>query len=419
MSCLQIYQTLLASFSDAAISSPQYNISDSSVGTSSFGDPNEVPSTLFNSAEMEEKLKLSRPSFVNTSNLLGKAIPNMNHTSVSALGLEQLQLSNGMRINICSRGAEPCVASLRVILPGGQVSEPQEHPGAHWLGCKALLEGGGLGNHSKEAVEMFCVDHMLAVDVQSIDDALEIDVGTTHSRDNEVGPSDLPSAAHKAHGHSESTEQISGLEAAFQVVHALLSPGLLRWDHVDFDIAKSMLKGDIAHASKDLDTLCRDAIIAQLSRNDSRFLMPSAKQLDALTLSMVKNAIQCQLVPSDAEVTVCGDAPVETMKELVLKYLGTLPSANRTGLSNETSPLRGRRVHSPWVQVRPYSRLDVNQDNLITKASSPSTSDIASESTSPNHNTLISIGERGIGAKIRIELPDPEPRAIGFVAGEE
>lgn len=416
IACLQIRDHLVASFSDAAIEWWRHSSScdgGSIAESSSLGDSNVVPSTLFPSAEMEAKMEVLQPRFISANaSKTDKAFSMVNHSISSTLGFEQLRLNNGMRVNLCSRSVEPCIASLQVLLPGGQISEAREHPGAHLLGCKTLLESGGFGNFSKEAVEMFCVDHMLAVDVQSIDDVLVIDVGTSHSRDDDKKLLDIDSPVHKASVSSGSTEQISGLEASFQVLHALLSPGLLRWESNDFDIARNSIKGDIMHASKDLDTLCRDAIIAQLSHNDSRFVMPSVGQVEALTLSIVKKAIQSQMVPSDAEVTVCGDAPVEKMKALVLKYLGTLPRTRGGDL------LHRGPIDSPWVRDESIGEVNLTDDNLTEKTPSPSsTSNPVTSTNFPSHKLIIASGERGVGTKIRIELPDPEPRAIGFVSG--
>lgn len=373
----------------------------------------DVPTSLFTYEEMEAKYKASKPHFVNTSMTM---LSQINRTFASELGFEQLQLSNGMRVNICSRNTEPCVASVQVLFPGGQLKEPKKYPGLHLLGCKTLLEGGGFGNFSKEAVEMFCVDHMLAVDVQMIDDALVVDAGTSHSRDT-----DLPSPGHACDhihmpvGHtsdssSSLTQQVSGLEAVFQVLHVIVSRDLLRWENETLDRARSQVKGDITHASKDLDTLCRDAIVSELTNNDPRFLIPTPEQLDALTLNDVKSSINSQIIPSRAEVTVCGDAPVETIKELVLKYLGTLPTT--TFPSKTYNPVEEARKESPWDEDNLH-RLEVN-----------ATSDIVQDSTEAYidggcsvHRTIVRRNYSGFGASIRIELPDPEPRAVGFIAG--
>lgn len=56
-----------------------------------------------------------------------------------------------------------------------------------------------------------------------------------------------------------------------------------------------------------------------------RFLCPNHKQIDALSLSDVKEAITEQLNPINLEVSLAGDLSIENFEQLVLKYMGTVP----------------------------------------------------------------------------------------------
>ena len=64
---------------------------------------------------------------------------------------------------------------------------------------------------------------------------------------------------------------------------------------------------------------------AAMSGGDARMTTPDHAKIDALTLDGVREAIVSQLRPDAVEVSICGDAPMDTLEALALSYLGTVP----------------------------------------------------------------------------------------------
>ena len=59
------------------------------------------------------------------------------------------------------------------------MKESRKQPGAVLVGSRTIQEGGAFLNMTREDVELFCIDHLLMVDISASEEALMFDVRTT------------------------------------------------------------------------------------------------------------------------------------------------------------------------------------------------------------------------------------------------
>lgn len=223
------------------------------------------------------------------------------------------------------------------------------------------------GNVSRESVEMFCIDHLVMVDILAAQDALILDFQSVTTSPDSGLSGESGSNANLETG-------ISGFEAVLQVAHIIMTDFTFEEDafrraiqsaHEQFD---STVKG--------LETACVESLTYSLTSADTRFLAPNHNTLDALTLDTVKEALKQQLTPENLEVSICGDIPVPEMERLALKYLGTIPPASTT-VNSKAGRDKNAMIPNPAVDV-----------------------------------TLM-----GKGNRLAVYLPDSDERAMGYIAG--
>ena len=75
-----------------------------------------------------------------------------------------------------SLSAEPQRAVMRLYVPGGRMRESKKQPGAVLVGSRTIQEGGAFLDMTREDVELFCIDHLLMVDIIATEEALMFDV---------------------------------------------------------------------------------------------------------------------------------------------------------------------------------------------------------------------------------------------------
>jgi len=322
-----------------------------------------VPKTLISTEELNTKVAVENPVWVNNDSGpkilpgvgLGKSIAKYsivalewNKRAVSA-GIEQLKLSNGIRVNLIAVGGEPQRASVRLYVPGGRMWEDPKTPGSILLGSRTIQEGGAFADKTREEVELFCIDHMVMVDIQAVNDALIFDFQSVTT----LGPGGM----------------VTGLEAVMQVAHIILTDFLYEADA--FDRAKQAFHEQYDSVVKGLETACQEAILLSLTGNDGRFGAPNHDQIDELDIITCKQAIVSQLCPDLIEVSLAGDTAPEMLRELALKYLGTVPK--RKNIDRKLGTQRNNMDVSTFI--------------------------------------------RGFNEPLNIYLCDSEPRAVGYLAG--
>jgi hypothetical protein len=140
-----------------------------------------VPETLISNEQLQTISKGQKVDFVEfVPKRVGEG-PAEASLPVSVVkdastGVVQRLLANGIAVNIKSLDTEPQRGCIRVAVPGGRTSEPTDKPGAMLVGAKTIQEGGAFGTHSREEVELFCIDHLLIVEIISQQDMFFVDL---------------------------------------------------------------------------------------------------------------------------------------------------------------------------------------------------------------------------------------------------
>jgi predicted Zn-dependent peptidase len=270
-----------------------------------------VPDTLISVEELRAKAAKTKPDWVPLQGKIAKVAADVGASNGgepitalrSELGTVQRQLQNGVRVNMISQNGEPQRASVRLYVPGGRMLEGKDTPGAVLLGARTMQEGGAFLSMSREEVELFCIDHLVMVDIIADEDALIFDFQSVTS--------------------TRPGGKVTGLEAVMQVMHIILTD--FEYEGDAFERARQGFHEQYDSTKKGLETACQDLILKSLTQGDLRYLTPTHEHINALTLDCAVSAIKCQLGPEAIEVSISADAPMNYLESLSLNYLGTVP----------------------------------------------------------------------------------------------
>lgn len=172
-----------------------------------------VPTTLITREQIVAKLAETTPEWV--------PVPPEVTDVNNPFGIEMRRLSNGIRVNLLTMKAEPQKIAVRLYVPGGRMLESKNTPGSVVLGAKTMQEGGAFSTMSREEVELFCIDHMVSVEILPGDDALIIDFQSVTSP-----------------GGSPTEDSVTGFEAVMQVLHVILTD--FKFEEDAFERAKQV-----------------------------------------------------------------------------------------------------------------------------------------------------------------------------------
>lgn len=189
-------------------------------------------------------------------------------------------------------------------------------PGAVLVGARTLQEGGAFLGVSRQEVELFCIDHMVMVEIVPLEDAIVIDFSSVTT----LGLGG----------------KVTGLEAIMQVAHIIMTDVLYEEDA--FERAKQSFHEQFDSIVKGLETACQESLVYSLTNGDARYLTPNHKQIDALDLATVQQAIRQQAVPQCVEVSISGDVPMKKLEELCFDYFGTIPTTKPKMLTRYALP---------------------------------------------------------------------------------
>lgn len=253
------------------------------------------------------------------------AVDNRNtfweHRSRNKFNMSQIfrrSLSNGINVSFLKTGVEPRTVSIRMFFNGGRGLEPDCAVGAFDLGSKTIQEGGAFRDVSREAMELFCLDHMIMLEVAPREDGLIIDLKVNIDSIDQ----------NETFTMMNETSSVSNLEAAFQVMHILMTD--FKWEESALKRAKDLVICRMKERSCNLESLCEEEILSTLS---SAHCLPSIYDIEKLSLETVSDIMKKQLTPRLLEVAVAGDVSAGRVEQLVLSYLstvqGTAPDSNK------------------------------------------------------------------------------------------
>ena len=279
-----------------------------------------VPTTLITADELKEKVSKTKPKWVSP-------IPDVEKLSKNnPFGVSQRLLSNGVRVNMLTMRAEPQRVAVRLYVPGGRILEGENERGSLVLGTRTMQEGGAFSSMTREEVELFCIDHMVSVDIQPGDDALIFDFQSITTATNE-------------------NDDVTGFEAVMQVLHIILTD--FKFEEDAFERAKQGCYENYDMTVKGLESACQEQIILSLLENDTRFAVPNYELIDNLDLESCKGAVCKQLGPESVEVSISGDLPMDLLEKMTLNYVGTVPARPES---------EHRKLKSVGVEFKPLGK---------------------------------------------------------------
>ncbi|KAL4310642.1 hypothetical protein GQ457_01G008220 [Hibiscus cannabinus] len=266
----------------------------------------EVPKELISPQQLQELRMQQRPSFIPLS-------PEISVTKLQdkETGITQLRLSNGIPVNYKISKNEARGGVMRLIVGGGRAAESSNSKGAVVVGVRTLSEGGRVGNFSREQVELFCVNHLINCSLESTEEFIAMEFRFT-LRDN-------------------------GMRAAFQLLHMVLEHSV--WVEDAFDRARQLYLSYYRSIPKSLERSTAHKLMLAMMNDDERFVEPTPKSLQNLTLNSVKDAVMNQFVGDNMEVSIVGDFLEEEIESCILDYLGTVRASRNSESEHEFSPI--------------------------------------------------------------------------------
>lgn len=268
------------------------------------------------------------------------------------------RLSNGIRIGIAQNPAESQRGHLRLVAPGGRDAEKKLgfKNGAMAVGARTMQEGGAFGPWTREQVELFCVDHLLMVEIACNEESITVDFVFPTTNVGNVGFGD------------DIQLGITGTEAVLQVVREIIVG--FKWEQDALGRSKQSFRSNHESLQKNLENLSTERIMETMTQHDERFLSINVDDVNDITLDEAKLAVMSQMLPSNLEISMAGDFDVVEVLDMVKRYLGSIPE-------------------------------DTNQQYKQDVEATPSMV------------PLIPVP----GKYIELELEDPDPRAVAYVAG--
>ena len=271
------------------------------------------------------------------------------------------RLSNGIRIGVAHNPGESQRGHLRIVAPGGRDAERKLgfKKGAMAIGARTMQEGGAFGPWTREQVELFCVDHLIMVEITCGEESLTFDFVFPTTNVGNLGFGDDVQLG------------ITGTESVMQIVREILVG--FKWEADALGRSKQSFRSTHESLLKNLEGLSTERVAEAMTGGDPRFLSIDVPEVDSITLEEAKNAVMSQLSPSNLEISVAGDFDVTDVLEMIYKYIGSIPAESNAEyqLKSSTPPDWTGRVPPPAMP----------------------------------------------GRHIELELPDSDPRAVAYVSG--
>eukprot|EP00522_Entomoneis_paludosa_P007934 CAMPEP_0172447948 /NCGR_PEP_ID=MMETSP1065-20121228/7081_1 /TAXON_ID=265537 /ORGANISM="Amphiprora paludosa, Strain CCMP125" /LENGTH=1224 /DNA_ID=CAMNT_0013199321 /DNA_START=245 /DNA_END=3919 /DNA_ORIENTATION=+ len=317
-----------------------------------------VPHTLIPEVELNEAMVSNPPGW-----LSGKFSDGTPDTAPDSLTrpFTLRRLSNGIRVGVAPNTAESQRGHLRLVAPGGRDAERRLgfKNGAMAVGSRTMQEGGAFGPWTREQVELFCVDHLLMVEIKCTEEALVFDFVFPTTNVGNLGFGDDVKLG------------ITGTESVMQILREILVG--FKWEADALGRSKQSFRSSHESLQKNLEGLSTERVAEAMTGHDERYLSIDVDAVNDITLDEAKLAVMSQLSPDNLEVSIAGDFDVVEVLEMVYKYIGTIPADSNSEFKVEN------KVLPEWT-------------GRVPKPAEP-------------------------GRYIELELPDSDPRAVAYVAG--
>uniref|UniRef100_A0A7S3YW74 Peptidase M16 N-terminal domain-containing protein n=1 Tax=Lotharella globosa TaxID=91324 RepID=A0A7S3YW74_9EUKA len=103
----------------------------------------------------------------------------------------------------------------------------------------------------------------------------------------------------------------------------------LRWNEKAFNSAKDLFQSNWDAVTKSLEMASADMLVRAVANDDARFWGPPPEVIESLDLNTVKDELEKQLCTDGLEINIVGDFDMEEIEESVLKHLGTIPKRDK------------------------------------------------------------------------------------------
>jgi len=323
-----------------------------------------VPHTLIDDNELKEQMEERKPHWLGGS--FSDGTPNTSPDKLTR-PFTLRRLSNGIAVGISKNTGESQRGHLRLTAPGGRDAEKRLgfKSGSMAVGARCMQEGGAFGPWTREQVELFCVDHLLMVEINCNEESLMLDFVFPTTNVGNVGFGD------------DMQLGITGTEAVMQIVREIIVG--FHWEEDALGRSKQSYRSAHETLQKNLEGRSTEMIMESITNKDDRFLSIDVETVNAVTLEDAKSAVMSQLIPSELEISVAGDFDVQEVLDMILKYIGTIPENANSKYRKTTSG---------------------EEEGVITP------------------NTFGSVPNLPLPGKfLELELTDSDPRAVSYVAG--
>lgn len=223
------------------------------------------------------------------------------------------RLGNGIRVGVAQNKEESQRGQLRLVAPGGRDAEKRLgfRKGSMAIGARTMQEGGAFGPWTREQVELFCVDHLLMVEINCNEEALTFDFVFPTTNVGNVGFGDNIQLG------------ITGTESVLQIVREIIV-GFV-WEEDALGRSKQSFR--TAHKSlvTNLEGLSTESIAEAITISDERFLSIDSDSVDQVSLDEARQAVMSQLQPGNLEISVSGDFDTADVLEMIYVLIGTIP----------------------------------------------------------------------------------------------
>lgn len=233
----------------------------------------------------------------------GKAGNITEEKHIKDLGIHQLTLSNGIKINLKKTDFDANAILMRAEIKGGLASQPKDKPGLNTL-ASTVMNVGGLGKHSMIDLQRILAGKNASWGF-SLDQNKFILSGSTTPDDLEL-QLQLLAAGITDPGYRPEAERI--FKAQLPKFYKQLKHSMLGGQE---KMRKIMVSGD------------------------NRFYTPEKEAMLKLTTKDVKNWLTPYLENGSLEVSIIGDFDLNIMKNQVIKTLGALPKRDDSKLKQD------------------------------------------------------------------------------------
>ncbi len=214
-----------------------------------------VPHTLVPEEELKKALESNPPVWENGQ--FSDGTPNTPADKLTR-PFTLRRLSNGIRVGVGRNSAESQRGHLRIIAPGGRDAEKRLgfKSGSMAVGSRTMQEGGAFGPWTREQVELFCVDHLLMVEINCNEESLTIDFVFPTSNVGNVGFGDDVQLG------------ITGTEAVLQIVREIIVG--FHWEEDALGRSKQSYRSAHEGLQKNLEGKSTEMIMESMTDCDQR-----------------------------------------------------------------------------------------------------------------------------------------------------